>query len=589
MDWTSTSTDAIAKSIGEFEKSEAVEKFVETNEEVVKAIDKDPKLKERYEKDTKDVNFMQRMQQELMAVLYENMHMSTRDDGNNKYIDTTNMRGIPYKFLRRAGETETPRLIKNLRRLQLTEYAEPASVGKYGREIGFSLAFKNPDHQPTKAEKKELKQWEIRLQEKLFFPPGEIYPNLSKYLGTLYEDWFDLDDMTIGIRRDGTNYPIGLHLEDPSLWYPTVPSVKDYPRHDEDVLQTIGKKSGLSIEMPTHQYVMIKNGQRLEGRTRDNLIKSHFFSRSDFFRWRRGYSVMEQATRTTAIIVNAITFNAANFSNNRTPQGILAFSGGYTNQLQIEKVKKILWATMSGAAQQKRLPIIGLPEKGDAKWVPFHNSSREMEFYTGLTLFMSIVCALSGTDPNELGLANFQDAMKGKSLQEESKEGVWQKSKDTGLLTFLNHVENSHNVLMSSGTTIWEEITKMPVKLEFRGLAAEDAKLKAELNDKRLKIDTAINTILAEDGKDKAKYEIEIGEEKLNIYDLPAISNPQVFQLIQSDIGRKIQEIQQQQQMEMQQQMAEQQGQAMEEGEGEEPELTDRDRELIEQYGEPEP
>ena len=583
FDWNANTTVDFIENLPDEQKAETVDQFIGANEAIIKSIDTDPKLKQQYQKDTKDVNTVAQMQQELFGVLYE-QYMSSQygaydNKRQHKLLDNTRSRGVPYEALRRTSETEIPSLIINRRRLQLTEYAQPANAGKYGREVGFSLIPNNSTINFTKAQKKELKVWEERLVEKFFFPAGEVTPNLSKFLGSLYRDFFTVDDLTISIRRDGSHYPIGCDLQDPALWYYTIPEVTNYPRHDDWMLENA------EVEIPEYEFIMRKGGKDLSAATRDYLIKSHFFVRSDYYRWKRGYSVMEQAIRVTAIILNAIIYNASNFSNNRTPAGVLALTGGYTNQLQIEKLKKILWATMSGAANQRRLPIVGLPEKGDAKWVSFHANNREMEFYTGLTFFTSIICSLSGTDPNELGLANFRDAIRKSTLNEESRDGVIRKSEDTGLMTFLNHVENTLNIPMTSGLTIWEEITKMPVKVEFKGLVSEDLKAKIELNDQRLKVDTSVNQLLAEDGKDKAKYEIEVGEEKINIYDIVGVSNPQVFQLLQGDIGRKIQEIQQQQQLEMQQQMAQQGGM---EGEGEEAELTDRDRELIEEYGEPE-
>ena len=472
-------------------------------------------------------------------------------------------------------------MIKNLRRLQLTDFSIPASTNKYGSETGFSLVWKDPDFKPKPDDKAELAQYERMLQAGFFYAGGNTTPNLHIFLGMMYEDFFDLDDMTIGIERDGLNRPIGLHIEDPSLWFPTIPKAKQPTRWDQWRVDDYWAAARVEIEIPEYAYLMMKGSEKLEARTRDVLYKSHFFQRSDFMKYRRGYSIMEQATRVTTIIMNAISFNASNFSNNRMPAGLLALSGGFTNTLQIEKIKKLMWAAMSGVANQHKFPIVGLPEKSEAKWVSIHNTNKEMEFYTGITLFTSIVCALSGTSPNELGLPSFEDAMKGKSLNEESKDGVWRQSQDNGLKTFLNHVEATLNRPMSDGRNVFEQATGLPVQAQFKGLAAEDKEKKVEINTKRLMLDTSVNEIRVENGEEEVEFLVTTPNgETVNIYDFAGIGNGNIAAFLRADQQAQQQMAQQEQMMKQQQEQAA--GQAGNDG------RTEEDQALIDQYGEPE-
>ncbi len=551
--------------------------LVKANEAVVTEVENDPELKKRYEEDSKRVFQSQQFQDLLTAILFDNAYAPSREEGSVKYIDVATSPTIPYIWLRRAGATEIPRLIKNLRRLQLTEFGEPAARKKFGKELGFSLTWKDPTYEPTREETKTLNRWESRLQEFLFFPAGETNPSLPKFLGECYENFFDFDDMTVRIMRDGVGYPIGVRMEDPSLWKPIIPKVLKYPRHDHDVLEGIEGVKGLEVEELQFDYMMIRNHQRIEAVTKDHVRKSHFFTRSDYQLWRRGYSIMEQAVNVTSIIINAFQYNASNFSTNRTPMGVLALTGGFTNQLLVERLKKVLWANMSGVTSQRRLPIVGLPENADAKWVSMHATNKEMEFYTGLTLFASIVCGLSGTNPNELGLASFQDAMKGNRLNEANNDGIWRQSQDNGLKTFVNHVENTLNVPNDKGMNIFEEITNLPVKVEFKGLASEDVKEKMDVDTKRLQATASINELRREAGLDPAEY--LVGEQ--NIFDIVGISNPNIAAFIRQDVQQKQQAEMQQQQME-----AAQNQQAAQTG-AESGELTDRDQQLIDQYGAP--
>ena len=553
-----------------------VDALVKSNEPVIEEIDKDPKLKAQYEEDMAKLNEMQTNVQELMGLLFDKLDYGTREIDEYRIIETS--RAIPYGMLRRAGETEVPRMIKNLRRLQLTDYAETASAKKFGKEQGFTLAWKNPAYEPTDAEEKKRKDFEMRIQQSFFFPAGEQHPSLAKFMGTAYEDFFDLDDITIAIVRDALFQPIGMHLQDPGLWFPTVPKVVQYSRFDADMLEDVNEPGGTQLEMPDCDYLLIQKGQRRMGVTRDMLIKSNFFTRSDYTRWRRGYSIMEQAANVTSIILNAMNFNAANFSNNRTPSGLLALSGGFTNQMQLEKFKKVLWASINGSTQGRRFPLIGLPKEGKAEWVNIHGTAKEMEFYTGMTLFTGVVYALSGTDPNESSLPSFHDAIKKSTLNEESKDGVWQKSKDNGLKTFLNHFENTINTLMTDGRNVFEQATGLPLKAQIVGLAAENMKEKMLVNKDRIGIDASRNELRKEGGMEPAEFMVETSNGPVNLYDIVGLKDVDGF------IRQNIQGAQQQ---EMQDEVLKQQEETQRKQASGEDQYSDRDRELIGKYGEP--
>ena len=556
---------------------EYINRLVKANEETVTEIEANPLILKQYEKEKAAFEQSKEFQDKLTAVLFDNLHLSARDEGEVRYLDVVNSRAIPYRYLRRAGETETPRLIKNLRRLQLTEYSEPASRKKYGKEIGFAIIWKDPNYEPTEAEKKTLDSYAGRIAEKFFFPAGETTPSLLKFLGECYENFFDFDDITLRIMRDGINQPTGARLEDPALWKPIIPKVLQYPRFDTDLIQPLDEQRGWEIEVPQYDYILMKDWKRIEAVTSDIVRKSHFFTRSDYQLWRRGYSIMEQAINVTSIVINAITYNASSFTTDRAPMGVLALTGGFTNQLLVEKLKKILWANMSSSGNKKRLPIIGLPENGDAKWVSMHANNKDMEFYTGLTFFISIICALSGTNPNELGIASFQDAMKGNRLGQENTDGVWKQSKDNGLKTFVSHIESMLNVPNTDGKNIFEEITKLPVRCEFKGLASEDAKLRQDLNKSRLETTASINDLLREEGKQPFESGIKVSD--TDIFDIPAIQNTAILQFTRAQ-----QQADQQAQMQQQQQNEQQQAVSGGQGGGE---MTDADQKLIQQYGEP--
>ena len=91
---------------------------------------------------------------------------------------------------------------------------------------------------------------------------------------------------------------------------------------------------------------------------------------------------------------------------------------------------------------------------------------------------------------------------------------------------------------------IFEELTGIEgAGLVWSGLDVEDQIKKLTIDKDRLATTCSINDLLVEN--DKKKFELKYGD--INIYDLPAISNPQILQLISNALMIKNQEAQQMQ------------------------------------------
>lgn len=523
--------------------------------------------------------------QEIHAILTETEGDLYDHSGNERYINLEN-KDIGYNILRSAGNVEAARLIKNKRRLDLAQYARipgPNEVQK-----GAKLVFNNPDYSPTPEQKAMVRMWERKLFDKIFFAGNDPMPSFAKFIGNAYEDFFDLDDITIFERKDDLGKPLALHLGDPITVKPIIKQRK-YPSYTDGVDNML--EDYLRSYEPYYMdviaaekepdYLLIYNNHRMAALTMDEVKKHHFFTRTMFRKSQRGFSIVEQGISVLTWIMNSLKYNASNFTNNRLPKGFVHFSGGGVGQLQLERLKKVMYAHINGTSGGHRIPMVSSKgEKGDAKWVGIGGSSKEMEFHLWATLLFSIYCQLSGTDPRELSLGAHTDAVGRKSMFEESSDGIIKESKDSGARTFLMHLEDAINSPDSYGRNIWQKITNLDVRLKFIGLEIEDKKAKLEATKLRLESDTSLNELLAAD--DKEKETLMVGD--VNIYDVPAINNPSVYQAIQFNAQLKMQQEMQQPGM----------GAAPEEegaipGEVEtaaedEEELTEADRALLEKF-----
>jgi len=533
--------------------------FVEKNKDALEKLDKNKEFMNWCEAITDNDRVNANANEYLFKLLAADEYIpGEMNDQDYVYLDNRYQRPMSSRMLRNAGKTEPARLIKNRRSLQFTEYGK---VSLEQKESGLTIQFEDPEYKPTLLEKQTLKEFTFKFVNNFFFPPFTDKPNLTKFLSSAFQDWFDLDDITFEIRRSGSGMPLGFHLTDPTIVFHVLPDKNNYPRWDQDPYNLTAPPA------KAIKYLIEKNGKRLAAFTDDRMMKSHFFVSSDFKEAYRGFSIMEQGIRMVLNIVNSIAHNSANFSNNRSPRGVFAFQGGQNNRVQLEQFKKLLYSYLSGASNQYRIPVLGLPEKGSAQFIPFNMTSREMEFHLWMTLLMTILCQLSGTNPEEISMASNESAMTGKKLFDQAPDGILQVSRDTGLNTFLRYFEQLIN-----DTNVLKQMTGLNVIAKFNGLIVEDEKVKVEVIRAKLSTTASLNELITADGGKEQR--LMYGD--YNIYDIKGIDNPQVFSTIQANVQQEIQEKQQQEQLQQQAQQSNQPNNN----------ISPEDQQLVNKYGE---
>ena len=554
--------------------------FIDNYKEIIEKVEKDPNYARWYETFQNNEKLIGSLNESLLNFVYMDEHIPGEvQDSEYAYINNQFQIPLQSRLLRNAGKTEGARLIKNTRRLQFTEYARASTELSMS---GLALRFADRDYKPSAIEKANLKEFNYKFCKQFFFPPFERKANFIKFLGVAYEDFFDLDDITFEIRRSVSGVPLGFHLTDPTIVHHVIPKKTEQGPNGYDNWMVDNMDMETQEFKPSQKtildnmredkirYVMIKDNKRIAKFTERMIIKSHFFRTSAYHESRRGSSIVEQGIRALSGIMKAITYNSANFDNNRTPAGVFTFQGGIINRVAAEQFKKVLYAYLSGAQNRWRLPVLGLPEKGDAKFIPFNENSRDMEFHLWITLLFTILCQLSGTNPEEISMSSQQSAMAGKKLFDEKPDGILQVSKDKGLHTFLRYFEGLVNQ-----SDVLKEMTNYRIEAYFRGLEVEDERIKIDVLNSKLKSSASYNDIIEAEGGEAQS--LNIGG--FNVYDIKGPEAPMVTKAIDHKMQMEKEELAlRKQEMEAQNQEAanvENQGG----GEG--------DMELVKKYGSP--
>lgn len=520
------------------------------------------------------------VQAQLMSLMLEGEMMAMGGDNEYRYYDDDLYQSS--RLLRQAGESEGPKLIKNHRRLQLSVFGKIAS----DKEQGLIIKHIDPEYKVSESESKQMKKVAAILANDFFFLNGSKKAELEVVLGAAYEDFFDLDKICFFVWRTKSGKPLAMILVDPELVKTIVPRTwGGLERWDSAEAEELEEQTGIGDDWfkDDFRFLLINKNKTKKCKFTDKaMLVSHFFRRSATSDLFKGNSIIAQAVKVITSIMNSMELNATTMTNNRAPQGVIALQGGSNvNPLQVEKFKKLLWAQTMGAQNRWRIPVIALPEKNQIQWMNFKQSNSDMQMFQWLSLLFTVLCRLSGTDPEELSLASNRGVMEGKgALFQQGQEGIARRSKDTGLRTYLNYFSK---IVNDSG--IISEIGGSPDWIMgFSGLDVDDDKQKADLQEIRLRSTASLNDLLTEE--DKKKFDMEISGIKVG--DVPGIGNQNIFQLVMM----KVQEEQQEQMAEQQQEqgaMPSADGMMPEGAEGkpqaqESPEMTPDDMRLLQEY-----
>lgn len=225
----------------------------------------------------------------------------------------------------------------------------------------------------------------------------------------------------------------------------------------------------------------------------DTLIFDYQNPRSDVRYSFYGYSPVEQAIDLITSTINAFTYNAGFFTENKLPRGMLLIDGN-ASQDTVELMEDYICDIMSGTtANQWRVPIIpagngGSGENNSIKWVSLGGTNREMEFQGWLDFLTSGIVSLFGCSMEELGL----HSSKSQPVFERNTAPEIEASKSLVLGDMLAFLQQYINKIIEQVYPGYE--------IEFVGYERDDPKQILELTKTELESFKTLNEVRKEKG-----------------------------------------------------------------------------------------
>lgn len=225
----------------------------------------------------------------------------------------------------------------------------------------------------------------------------------------------------------------------------------------------------------------------------DSLIFDYQNPRSDVRYSFYGYSPVEQAIDLITSTINAFTYNAGFFTENKLPRGMLLLDGN-ANQETVEQMEDYLCDIMSGTtANQWRVPIIpagngSSGENNSIKWVSLGGTNKEMEFQGWLDFLTSAIVSLFGCSMEELGL----HSSKSQPMFERNTTPEIEASKSLVLGDMLAFFQQYINQILEKAYPGYE--------IEFVGYERDDPKQILDLTKTELESFKTLNEVRKEKG-----------------------------------------------------------------------------------------
>lgn len=225
----------------------------------------------------------------------------------------------------------------------------------------------------------------------------------------------------------------------------------------------------------------------------DSLIFDYQNPRSDVRYSFYGYSPVEQAIDLITSTINAFTYNAGFFTENKLPRGMLLLDGN-ANQETVEQMEDYLCDIMSGTtANQWHVPIIpagngGSGENNSIKWVSLSGTNKEMEFQGWLDFLTSAIVSLFGCSMEELGL----HSSKSQPMFEHNTTPEIEASKSLVLGDMLSFLQQYINQILEKAYPGYE--------IEFVGYERDDPKQILDLTKTELESFKTLNEVRKEKG-----------------------------------------------------------------------------------------
>jgi len=380
--------------------------------------------------------------------------------------------GLDFQTLRSMARVPVISAIIQTRINQVAEFATPC---KDPYSIGYRIRLRDADEQPTPKQKKEMRELS-RWVQTCGDPRIPGATNFEHFLRMVLRDSLIFDQACFEVVKTKGGNVAGFVAVDAS----TIRRAKA-----TEPERRKGRRNATS-----NSFVQVLNNKVVAKFDDDELCFGIRRPRSWMSVSGYGYPELEELINVVTNLVNAESFNAANFTHGMHVAGILAVKSKMNPSL-FRSFRREFYAMLSGAHNAKKTPIIQLdPEnKEELQSVNMSNNNKDMEFSQWISWLLKISCTIYSMDPAEISFVYGSEGQS-HSLNEKSPMDRVLASKERGLRPLIRSVERWMNEFII-------QKAYPDYCIEFAGFDARTEDAKLEFDIKTVKSFRTINEVRA--------------------------------------------------------------------------------------------
>lgn len=207
-----------------------------------------------------------------------------------------------------------------------------------------------------------------------------------------------------------------------------------------------------------------------------------------------GFPELEELIGTVANLVNAITYNAVNFTTGLNAHTLITLSSKMA-RARFQEAERLITAGLSGIRNSKRIPVIQLDPmlSEDLKVHLLGKSNDEMQYGEWVNFLLKTICSIHGMDPAELNFIFGNEGVTNQLKGEDPSRRVTA-SRERGLRPLLRSIASWINYWIIKPT--WPQL-----RFEFAGFDSQTEADKLDMDNKACQFWESPNAVRRSRGK----------------------------------------------------------------------------------------
>jgi len=334
-------------------------------------------------------------------------------------------------------------------------------------DAGFRIALRDPELQPDRDDRREMRELEDFILECGLPEANEIRPPLTfeQFIRSVLRDSLELDALAFEVipGANAEKYPcVGLMPVDAAQIRLTQPE-QYHPKRS-------GVRNIFAVQMQHGQITAEYTAEELAYGVRNPCTNV----------MRAGYGTSEQEWTLHIItsILFGIAYNENYFTGSAIPPGVLSISGNLSPEM-LEGFRQQWQAQVGGPGNWFKTPVINTRDGAGVSYVKFRDSNKDMEFHQLLAFYITILCANYRMHPEEIGMQSW--APYRTTLNEANPITRIQSSQDRGLKPILKLIAQLIN-----SKVIWRLYPDRKYVFEFVNINEIDEERELRMRRERL-------------------------------------------------------------------------------------------------------